>query len=113
MIQKKVAQTPGHPISTTSSVATDQCKLPAGLDLRVGRGLRVRLRRRLDLPAAERLQAELGELLRGGAVVLLDGVAQQRRQPRALGEHSLELLRLLLLARPKDRLLLGEVHALG
>jgi hypothetical protein len=44
--------------------------------------------------------------------VLLDGVAQESRQPRALVHHRLQLLRPVLLAGPQSPLLLREIHPL-
>ena len=73
-----------------------------GLD---GHRLRLRL---LGLPAAERLQVVLGELLRSDAIVLLDGGTQNGRQSLALDQQSPELLRRFLLDRDERRLLLGN-----
>jgi hypothetical protein len=56
------------------------------------------------LAAAERLQTELGELLRADAVVLLDPQAQDVRQPLALGESRAELQARLLLGGGVDAL---------
>lgn len=105
------------------SSGAELAELSIGLDsgcrggsLRVGIGpfrrLRI-LRRRLARPAAERLQAELRQLLRPQTVMLLEELPQPAGDPLALDEQRPEPLGGFLLAGRQGRLLGGRLLGLG